>query len=201
VSEKKIVVPEGMVQAAYNAQLATDPPSFSWNEADELTRRFYSRILEAALRWQNSNGPVPTGEWIKDELKKDSHIPNPEAIVQRIISRWIRGMYDAPEPEYENQPIDANNYFDIPQKLREAAYARIENFDGKIGDGFCTGARIDMILEEAKKFYSPEPEVSEEINVLVNEVCADISNRPEICDRIREGIIEAYRRGQKAGLK
>jgi hypothetical protein len=95
---------------------------------------------------------------------------------------------DKPDPDF--------NPYDIPQPLRDRAYARIVSCDGSIGAGLCTDSRIDMILEEAKKFYQADPEVPEEIkDLLGDEGSGDGRMRVHYSNK---RIIEAYRRGQKS---
>jgi hypothetical protein len=57
-----------------------------------------------------------------------------------------------------DEQVEEVNKYKLPEGLREAAYARIKSFDGLVGNGTLTENRIDMILEEAKKWYAPEPE-------------------------------------------
>jgi len=55
-----------------------------------------------------------------------------------------------------DEQVEEVNKYKLPEGLREAAYARIKSFDGLVGNGTLTENRIDMILEEAKKWYAPE---------------------------------------------
>ena len=99
-SEKKIVVPEGMLRAAWHAQLPADNPTFEWDEGDEMNRKFYRRIVEAALRWLIENPIVPTHEQI-DNMQFDStqlrHVMH--HIIEVAATEWQRRMFLAPEPE------------------------------------------------------------------------------------------------------
>ena len=102
MSEKKYVLPEGMLEAAYDAQLPADNPSFSWEEADELTRRFYRRMMEAALRWLSDNPQVPTMEQAT-EMSDNGH----PCVLDGVwyATEWQRRMFLAPETPDEREMI------------------------------------------------------------------------------------------------
>ena len=79
MSERKYLVPEGMLRAAWHAQLPADNPTFEWDEGDEMNRKFYRRIFEAALRWLSDN-PRPMNISLARELdKEDTALSNSRA--------------------------------------------------------------------------------------------------------------------------
>ena len=94
--EKRIAVPEGMLRAAWHAQLPADNPTFEWDEGDEMNRKFYRRIFEAALRWLSDNPQVPTMEQAT-EMSDNGH----PCVLDGVwyATEWQRRMFLAPEPE------------------------------------------------------------------------------------------------------
>jgi hypothetical protein len=134
MGEKKIVVPEGMLKAAWHAQLPADNPTWEWDEGDEMQRKFYRRIFEAALRWLAEN-PIPTTtnsmcalvrycrnkyspqiweswtEWARSEV---------------LLVEWQRRMFLAPEPEIPEEVKDllanTEQFTGIPLTIARAQY-------------------------------------------------------------------------------
>ena len=97
--------------------------------------------------------------------------------------------------EDDQEPSPESNYYGVPQPLREAAYKRIKQFDGKIGVGVCTSNRIDMILEEAKDFYAPKSEVPDAIkDILIPDWHPEAQT---IISEHNDHVLEAYRRGKE----
>lgn len=95
MSEKKIVVPEGMVQAAEAA-------------CDRRNGATCRQQLEAALRWLSENPIVPTDEQAKELQNRyygDGHLQQGSAFAYAAVE-WQRRMFLAPEPE-------------VPEELRE----------------------------------------------------------------------------------
>jgi len=115
--EKKIVVPEGMLRAAWHAQLPADNPTFEWDEGDELNRKFYRRIFEAALRWLSENPIVPTLEQT-ESMRHLFHITDkPLSVYQNVAVEWQRRCFLAPEPE-------------VPEDVKELLWADARCPDG-----------------------------------------------------------------------
>ena len=90
----KIVVPEGMWIAGFNATITIA-------DRGEAT----TKCLEAALRWLSENPIVPTSRqerelvdsWIKEtSLGKTEH----------LVTEWQRRMFLAPEPEVPEEIKD-----------------------------------------------------------------------------------------------
>lgn len=93
MTEKKYVVPEGMLDAAYGyARLENSPAS----------RDHYRAVLKAALRWFSENPIVPTDEQLQN-LRADVQLdpigkPNAMAAYHRgMVVEWQRRMFLAPE--------------------------------------------------------------------------------------------------------
>ena len=83
-----IKVPEGMLKATENA-ISTDASYFDRES-----------IIEAALRWQSENPPVPTQE-MAEALYADALANKAQNthIASFVCVLWIRRMYLAPEPD------------------------------------------------------------------------------------------------------
>ena len=102
MSERKYLVPEGMLRAAWHAQLPADNPTFEWDEGDEMSRKFYRRIMEAALRWLSDNPQVPTMEQAT-EMSDSGH----PCVLDGVwyATEWQRRMFLAPETPDEREMI------------------------------------------------------------------------------------------------
>lgn len=157
----KKVVPEGMLDAAMRASMEA---GLGIGPSTELRV-----VLEAALRWQKENPPVPTDDFVEEVIREHSRTN-----VKWSCVEWVRRMYDAPEPEVDR--IDfyiktANGDF-VPWAPTEAQ-KEMMGFDRENG---------------IRPACAPEPEVPEEIKDLLAGVHPDVTPI----------AIEAYRRGQKS---
>ena len=125
--EKKIVVPEGMMKAAYDAQLGIGPPTFEWHEADELTQRFYNRILEAALRWLSENPIVPTEEQSLD-MEMRINCENHRDYRKKFAVEWQRRMFlaEATNPRRERIIEVLKQYPDRAPEIADKILAALE---------------------------------------------------------------------------
>jgi hypothetical protein len=137
-AEKRIRVPEGMLAAVDdaigNARAAKASRSHLSDGNIELWPNDIKTItLEAALRWQSENPPVPTLEEF-DELRAHWHYNQPgqhsaSIEFQRICHNWVRHMYDAPEPE----PVDFDKierYGHISMEtMAEHEWVKAEDYD------------------------------------------------------------------------
>jgi hypothetical protein len=106
MSERKYLVPEGMLRAAWHAQLPADNPTFEWDEGDEMSRKFYRRIMEAALRWMSENPIVPSETdaiILADVSLRAGDDRNKQ--VQAVATEWQRRMFLAPETPEEREMI------------------------------------------------------------------------------------------------
>jgi hypothetical protein len=81
--EKEIVVPAGMLQAVRDAGRVTSWDSYS--------------MVAAALRWLSENPIVPTDEEVVRLAIDDPRVYGTVA-VRRVIARWQRIMFLAPDP-------------------------------------------------------------------------------------------------------
>lgn len=116
MSETKIKVPEGMLEAAVDASMlrwedANDGyrKSSMGVEAEKQLRRNLPAVIEAALLWQQENAPVPTEDQLGDLQNKYHALPEQGAGVVWpiwICGEWIRRMYDAPQPEVPSEIKD-----------------------------------------------------------------------------------------------
>ena len=123
MSEPKYVVPEGMLKAVQDKirQEITQGPS---NSQD-----YFVTIIEAALRWQSENPPVPTDAQL-DALMEEFVEQCTETCSNRYIPvEWIRRMYLVPEPE-EPESVDAvkDLMFGIPYTGNNTASEQAHNF-------------------------------------------------------------------------
>lgn len=97
MSEKKIVVPEGMLKAALN----------TWNRhhlVDPELRSAWTmeRLLEAALEWWSENPFAPTDEQANEFLG----CGRDKIWACDIIDIWQRRMFRAPEQEIPEEVED-----------------------------------------------------------------------------------------------
>jgi hypothetical protein len=88
MSEKKYVVPTGMLNKAYEYC----PASFAMPAVE--------RMLEAALRWQSENPIVPTAQQVGELVVAAPMASTRQAYTATIfcITEWQRRMFLAPEP-------------------------------------------------------------------------------------------------------
>jgi hypothetical protein len=92
MSDKKYVVPEGMLKAAIDAAWRSDDVS------KEDIAPYVQILIEAAIRWQSENLKIPTTEWL-DEFNRAGEIKPFKYFGQAMIAEWQRRMYLAPESE------------------------------------------------------------------------------------------------------
>jgi hypothetical protein len=175
MSETKIKVPEGMLEAVYEKRSRT----FCITDAQNI-----KVALEAALRWQRDNAPLPSAEFVAEFMKRGWSVP-PLAL-RDFGCRYARRMYDAPEPE-EKQEIDHRWNVQI---------------DGNGQVCICRGnhERSQGCQWEEWPPKPPVPEIPEAIKELFWERNEEY---PTEADRIateghNAGILEAYRRGQQS---
>lgn len=92
--EKKIVVPDGMLKAAI---------PFWWVHMHSA--------LEAALRWQTENPPIPTLPQLRAVEMAAAHEPNGSTgWLSDVLQEWVRRMYDSPENVESTETIEISHY-------------------------------------------------------------------------------------------
>ena len=129
VQKSKIVVPEGMLKAAIESLKCSPVP---------MVEHVCRGALEVALLWQRENAPVPSESQIREAIEahrcdvnlwnrfgsSDSHAYHCWA--------WIRRMYDAPEPEFEQKEVFFNKpgdyYVHVPASGAAPEVGPIESF-------------------------------------------------------------------------
>src|SRR5665213_1406029 len=123
MSEKKYAVPEGMLQAAYQASKGHDwipnphDPTHSDNQCRQcgaidcssageiVCPRSHSEksllllTLEAAIRWQAENPQVPSADWALARFESRDLHGRPEWTIRGAATDWLREMYLATELE------------------------------------------------------------------------------------------------------
>jgi hypothetical protein len=106
MSEKKIVVPEGMHRAAVERLLLYEyckvdafEPSSSTPEQQASGRA--SVALEAALHWLSENPLIPTDDFVEEVIREHSRTN-----VKWACSDWQRRMFLAPAPEVPEEIKD-----------------------------------------------------------------------------------------------
>ena len=110
MSEKNIVVPEGMLRAVRVSYA---------RRAGAYSEKASRGDLEAALRWLSENPIVPTKEqWNK--LWQDCLSSNCGDGNYKLVSEWQRRMFLAPEVDRELVDLlwDANPFPNIGAKTR-----------------------------------------------------------------------------------
>lgn len=127
MSDTKIKVPEGMLEAAFAAlgdgEKKGSPPA-------------YGAFLEAALLWQRNNAPMPTESQIGEMIeahRRDVNLWNRFGSGDSYAYHcwaWIRRMYDAPEIEPSPDLIGiANKLMANPNwRSTDLYYALLEAF-------------------------------------------------------------------------
>ena len=170
MSEKKIVVPEGMLEAGRSAYSA-------YVTAGEGARR----ILEAALRWLSENPIVPTEEQISSMI---GNAPFHRLSVLDGAVEWQRRMFVASEPE-------------VPEEIKYLQRICLSSIQGQDDlDRLVSELCLESFHRGQKSprtggQKSSEPEVPEAVKDLL--VCgATIINSST--EPINHAIIEAYRR-------
>jgi hypothetical protein len=103
MSEKRYVVPEGMLKAVMR-QLNPNPSVVASSEAVAVYMDSLRGSLEAALRWLAENPIVPTEAQLLKMQRERGLVPNgaldwTQAETDWLIE-WQRRMFLAPEPEY-----------------------------------------------------------------------------------------------------
>ncbi len=96
MSEKRYVVPDGMMNAACND-----------HHAIGVNQRDVAKMLEAALRWLSENPIVPTE---RECARLCDYDPK---IVKFVVSVWQRLAFLAPEPE-------------VPEAIKDLLWVRLE---------------------------------------------------------------------------
>ena len=99
--ERRIVIPEGMLKAAWSVVGSNDDEALC------------SLILEAALRWLSENPQFPTPEqacsiarYGLEFSRAQRFEDNSAASVQAMLLEWQRRMFLAPEPEIPEEVND-----------------------------------------------------------------------------------------------
>ncbi len=106
--EKKLVVPSGMVDAAYGKAIEDADGKVRYSPVDAVKsheRLGVERILEAALRWLSEKPIVPTPEQAND-LWKATNGALKDVWPILIVTEWQRIMFRAPEPEVPEEIKD-----------------------------------------------------------------------------------------------
>ncbi len=141
MDERKIVVPEGMLKAAWHAQLPADNPTYEWDEGDELSKKSYRRVFEAALRWLLENPIVPSETDViilADVSLRAGDDRNKQ--VQDVAVEWQRRMFLAPEPEVPEEIKDLLAT-PIPTANNPCAVMEIKNVNEKIIEVYRRGKK------------------------------------------------------------
>jgi hypothetical protein len=120
MSEKRYVVPEGMLEAAKDALYLIDPV-----RSERLLDVDCTEALEAALRWQSENWVVPTlqemSDWVEGEGREICRHGHFAEIALGAIIEWQRRMYLAPEPKTPDR-IDLVEIMDLMDRTFAARY-------------------------------------------------------------------------------
>ena len=96
MSDKKYVVPEGMLKAALDSARQT-VQGCPWQE-------LATKAVEAALLWQSENPTVPTEEQMDALFSRHSWLDKDS--VRFGAREWQRQMFLAPEPEVPEEIND-----------------------------------------------------------------------------------------------
>lgn len=177
MTENKYVIPSGGCDAAFKA-VGDLKPLKGWGKITEA--QTILEALKAFIRWQSENPPVPTDKQVQQvgtvALLDGNWVWYNYYLpyYRALMMEWTRRMFIAPEPEYG---------------VCEKCGARVQD-----------GATMSHSSAHGTLFPGhTEPEVPEEIKDLLIEDTLDGTTCRAANSNTR--VIEAYRRGQKAGLK
>jgi hypothetical protein len=98
--KKKIIVPEKGLNAAVDASTKA--------QVDEISEAQIKAILEAFLRWQREDPPVPKAMQLRELLGDSWSDSTCEGTMTGetlalLLTEWVRRMYDAqPEPQLDS---------------------------------------------------------------------------------------------------
>jgi hypothetical protein len=115
MNEKKIVVPEGMLDAFRKAETHH---GFLWDA------KVLEAMLTAALRWLAENPMVPSHKQVQDIAQSNVYYTSD---VSKWIAEWQRRMFLAPEPEVRQFVKDAAHSFQAVT-LTEAEFRYLMDF-------------------------------------------------------------------------
>lgn len=195
MSEKKIVVPEGMLDAAMRASMEA---GLGIGPSTELRV-----VLEAALRWQKENPPKPTDEDLWKIAGDHDHVR--PLLTQEYCKEWIRRMYDSSEPEFDR--------IDFYTKTSDGRYVpwtpaegqkHMMGFDDLMGLSPEADRRLIEAWNRAKTVYStPEPcsYGTDVPDLRILNAVQDLIDRVPNDDIAQRCILTSFSRGKKAGSK
>lgn len=120
MSEKKIVIPDGMLQAA----------TIRGEQYDGVCDKSVSIRLEATLLWLSEHPIVPTPEQMESMAQS---LNSPWGIYYiPFIAEWQRRMFLAPEPSIDPLVMYIMRHFDDgdtdPRTLRNRADAAVTDY-------------------------------------------------------------------------
>lgn len=205
--ERKIVVPREMLGSALEGclHLPIELP-------DGIGAAVVACALEAGLRWLSENPILPTHDQIRTYFEDMIGLPLKPSAIPFIVARWQSAMFVAPDDPSENDICE------IGAILRDRGF-RVSNFQigeilmaerdnmgteipvrrstfihtTEVADFASDGPCIEFEIGTGQDVPESEPEVPDEIKDLLEWDCNWGSNY------LKGYIIEAYRRGQKAG--
>jgi hypothetical protein len=147
MSEKKIVVPEGMLNAANKALAVRDGNGVYI-------------VLETALRWLSQNPIVPTSEQALEMFRYYGDcIPHPEGEFSRVkamLTEWQRRMFVEPKPADPRKLVEAIILHKVTResgRARELADEIITALKGSYRTPRCA---FGETLPEREKLYQSE---------------------------------------------
>jgi hypothetical protein len=188
MSEKKIVVPDGMLKAVKDRY---DP-----NYPGAYRETFRRADLEVALRWRADNPIRPSSQQIQamsDEMKAEGDLYQS---VEAYCEKWARWMFFEPEAEIDRVDfyIKTSDGAYVPWVPSESQKGMVRLLrDSVLHENSSTIPRPREPMRPNDPVYSPEPEVPEEIADLMLKAAFPHSSEINRC------ILEAFRLGQKAG--
>jgi hypothetical protein len=157
--------------------------------------------VEAALRWQAENPQVPTGDQIEELISEYYRETNSVSFVRSIVVEWQRQMYIAPEAldgmfrcdfdEDNNQVVTRNGKILFYVCGKDCAKQAASGLNDEFNPGWKNKHKLPEVPEEIKDLMAhPSAEIEKETTRNIA-ICQ--------CERHNRDVIEAYRRGQKAG--
>ncbi len=183
MSENKYVVPEDGLKAAQREALGGEFPVMD----------FMRRGVEAFIRWQSENPPVPSLLDISSNLK-----PEGQQIAINESIEWIRRMYLAPEPKVDRVDfyIKTSDGQFVPWKPTEEQTLISPDFFRLPIRCLDCGSYFKGDACPCKK--KTQPEAPDAIKDLL---CDEVPHTGPYADVHNAQIIESFLRGQKSGAK
>ena len=131
MSEKKILVPEGMLKSAVDGQWKESGSPSSARNIPQVAKQVEDCVkagLEAALLWLSENPIVPSKEWMDEQIMSAHHTLTTSTFTTRCIAEWQRIMFISLKPRVPEEIEDLLEPVNDYQPTPSADYRILEAF-------------------------------------------------------------------------